>query len=399
MAQDGSDVAETSFVDLQAIFDADDTGLLDVPEKTAPITSSDRLERSFREIVEFVREHAREPSPSTHEIAERKLGARLDGLRMNPEKAAALTSMDELGLLKEAEQPASLDDLLNSDSDGLGLLDDPTGLLDTSALPEARKRPKETESIATREKCADFELFKPLFLQKQGELAGGVSKQVPFAGRQTIKEGMFFVLSGVMLFIAEIGEASVKVVGGKPERRERLRVIFENGTESAMYLKSLSIRLYEQDGGFQVVPTEFETLLADDEATGWIYVLRSLSVDPAVSSRQNLHKIGFSTTPVKQRVSNAANQTTYLMAPVEIVAEYRTYNMKTSALEHLLHLVFAEVRLDINQVGASGQRVDSTEWFQVPFPVIDQAIELIRGGDIVDYSYDAQSRKLEPRTT
>jgi hypothetical protein len=118
-----------------------------------------------------------------------------------------------------------------------------------------------------------------------------------------------------------------------------------------------------------------------------------------VSSRQNLHKIGFTTTPVRQRIANTANEPTYLMAPVEIIAEYRTYNMKTSVLEHLLHRVFADVRLNINQVGADGRRYDSTEWFEVPLPVIDQAIELITSGDIVDYLYDAQSRNLEPQLT
>jgi hypothetical protein len=73
--------------------------------------------------------------------------------------------------------------------------------------------------------------------------------------RRAIKEGAFFVVGGVMLFIAEIGEAAVKVVRGKPERRERLRVIFENGTDSSIYLKSLSMRLYEAGDGFRVVPT------------------------------------------------------------------------------------------------------------------------------------------------
>ena len=38
------------------------------------------------------------------------------------------------------------------------------------------------------------------------------------------------------------------VVGGKPEQKQRLRVIFENGTESSMYRQSLSIRLFEPEG-------------------------------------------------------------------------------------------------------------------------------------------------------
>lgn len=390
-----SSVDSESFGDLQAIFDTDDSGLLDAPEKQEKVTSADRLQRSFLEIVEFVREHDREPGASTHEIAERKLGARLDGIRMSPEKAEALVPLDEFGLLSEFDAPASLEDLL--DADGLGLLDDPTGLLDTSSLPQPPKRPAAAESIAKRERCEDFDRFQPLFAQKQGELSRQVSKLVTFTGRRAIKEGAFFVAGGVMLFVAEIGEASVKIVGGKPERRERLRVIFENGTESAMYLKSLSILLYQGGDGFQVVAAEFETLLADDEATGWIYILRSLSDDPAVASRQNLYKIGFSTTPVKKRIANAVNEPTYLMAPVEIVAEYRTYNMKTSALEHLLHRVFTEVRLDINQIGTNGRRYDSTEWFEVQLSDIDQAIELITSGDIVDYNYNGMKRELEFR--
>jgi hypothetical protein len=33
------------------------------------------------------------------------------------------------------------------------------------------------------------------------------------------------------------------------------------------------------------------------------------------------------------------------MAPVDVVASYRTYNLKASALENLLHRIFADVRL------------------------------------------------------
>lgn len=383
-----------TFDNLQAIFDTDDD-LLNAPEKPKKITATDRLERSFIEILDFVREHGREPSSTTREIAERKLGARLDGIRANPEKVDLLRDLDDLDLLSEPEAPTSLDELLSLDSDANDLLGDPSGLLDTSALPQPRKRPAEADFVAQRVKCENFDRFEPLFVQKQRELSEGAVRLVPFSGRHTITEGGFFVLGGVMLFIAEIGDASFKKVGGKTERRERLRVIFENGTESSMLLKSLSIRMYEQGDGFRVVPAEEQALLADDVATGWVYVLRSLSEDPQVSSRENLHKIGFSTTPVETRVANAANEPTYLMAPVEIVATYRTYNMKTSALEYLLHRVFADVRLKINQTGTDGRKYDVTEWFEVPLPVINQAVELITTGDIVDFAYNPGTQTLE----
>ncbi len=59
------------------------------------------------------------------------------------------------------------------------------------------------------------------------------------------------------------------------------------------------------------------------------------------------------------------------MAPVEVVASYRTYNLKASALENLLHRVFAEVRLDITQVDRWSCDYDASEWFVGPMAVID----------------------------
>jgi hypothetical protein len=84
------------------------------------------------------------------------------------------------------------------------------------------------------------------------------------------------------------------------------------------------------------------------------------------------------------------------MAPVDIVADYRTYNLKPSALEHLLHRVFAEVRLDITQIDTKGRNYDPSEWFVVPLKVINQAINMIMSGEIVDCVYDATHRALVP---
>lgn len=385
-----------SFDSLQAIFDTDHA-LLTASEKPKKVTSSDRLERSFTEIVEFVRAQGREPSATTHEIAERKLGARLEGIRMNPEKVALLRGLDELGLLVEPEAPSSLEELLSIDSSagGLGLLSDSSGLHDVAALPVDRRTHSITGQGAQRKKCDDFERFEHLFKQKHAELSEGTVKLTPFRGGKTIQPGAFFVLNGTMMFVAEVGQAEYMKTTVRENRRERLRLIFENGTESAMYRQSLNIRFGEGDGGYEVVPASHETLLADDVATGWIYVLRSLSDDPQIASHENLYKIGFSTTPVEKRIANAANEPTYLMAQVEIVETFRTYNLKTSALEHLLHRVFADTRLKINQTGLDGRKYDATEWFEVPLPLICQATELIVSGDIVDYVYDPISEKFK----
>ena len=376
--------------DLRSIFDSDDEGLLDTPEKPPGLTAVDRLERSFLEIVDFCREHGHAPRSDTREIAERKLGARLDGILANEKKLLVLKHLDDVGLLSDPQPPASLVDLLEGDE--MDLLRDDTGVLDTSDLPTRVQR-NEPDEIAQRVKSLDFDRFEPLFQQKHAELAEGVAKLVKFGGLGQIVEGAFFVLSGVMVFVAEVGKPETSASG---RTKQRLRCIFENATESSMYRQSLSTRLYEEDG-YAVVQADVNSVLSEGEATGYIYVLRSLSDDPQIVGIEHLHKIGFSRGPVEKRIANAERQPTYLMAPVELVASYRTYDLKTSALEHLLHRVFSEVRLNVSQAGKDGRVYEVSEWFVVPLSVIDRAIDLISSGDIVDYEYDPIARALRVR--
>ncbi|MDJ0096983.1 GIY-YIG nuclease family protein [Gordonia hongkongensis] len=374
----------------QQLLDSDVDGLLNMPEKPKKVTSSDRLERAFLEIVEFRRNHGRLPSSTTREISERKLGARLDGILANDSKIEALKHLDEFGLLDVPDAPGSIDELLEHDP--LDLLGDDTGILDVSSLP-IRKQRFETEEVARRRPAQDFAEFAPLFEQKHAELRDGASQLMPYSGMQHIIPGAFFVLNGVMLFVAEVGETEYKKSTVRENKRERLRCVFENGTESRMYRQSLGIRLADEDGQI-VVARQQPEILTDDEVSGYIYVLRSRSNDPQIAGIANLHKIGFSRGPVETRIKNADKSPTYLMAPVEVVATYRIYNTRVSVLENLLHRVFAEVRLDLTQVDKSGRDYDPSEWFVVPRDVIDQAIELIMSGGIVDYRYDAKSQGL-----
>ncbi|PYY64396.1 GIY-YIG nuclease family protein [Curtobacterium sp. MCPF17_003] len=370
-----------------------DDELLIAPEKPKKITSSDRLERAFLEIVEFRRTEKRLPSSQTREIAERKLGARLDGFLADEAKAEAVKHLDEFGLLEAAEAPASIDDLLESD-DLDELLGDGSGILDVSDLLVI-KRPESAESVAQRVKAKDFEQFEPLFKAKHAELRDGTFTLKPFTGMDLIREGVFFVLNGVMCFVAEVGEKVDLVIGGESRKKQRLRLVFENGTESAMYDKSLQTRMYEAQG--QVLARtghDASAILDADIESGHIYVLQSMSADPLIANIEDLHKIGFSTTSVEQRVKGASTSPTYLMAPVRIVADYRVYNVKASALEALLHRVFADVRLDLTQVDRKGRDYDPSEWFVVPRHVINRAVAMIMSGEIVDYVYDRNSRQL-----
>lgn len=370
-----------------------DDELLAAPEKPKKLTSSDRLERAFLEIVEFRRAEGRLPSSQTREIAERKLGARLDGFHANDAKVQAVKHLDDFGLLEAPQAPASLDELLESE-DLDELLGDEAGILDVSDLPVI-KRPDSAESIAQRVKAKEFDQFEPLFKAKHAELADGTFTPRAFTGMDLIREGTFFVLNGVMCLVAEIGEEVDLVIGGKPKRKQRLRLVFENGTESAMYDKSLQTRMYESQG--QVLARagyDVDDILDTDIESGHIYVLQSLSTDPVIANLENLHKIGFSTTSVERRLQGASTSPTYLMAPVKIVADYRVYNIKASALENLLHRVFADVRLDLTQVDPAGRDYDPSEWFVVPRDVINQAVAMIMSGEIIDYEYDPTSAQL-----
>lgn len=389
LPDDGAAVADP----FQQLIDTDVDGLLDLPDKPTKVTSKDRLERAFLEIVEFRRTHGRLPSPTTREISERKLGARLDGILADDTKIDALIHLDDLGLLAVPEAPGSIEELL--DDDPLGLLTDESGILDVTGLP-ARRQDFAPDEIARRRPAKDFTEFAPLFTQKHAELRNGTAQLMPYPGVTHIAPGAFFVLNGVMLFIAEVGETEYKKSIGRDYKRERLRCVFENGTESRMLRQSLAIRLGDEDG--QIVASRVQPkILTDDEVSGYVYVLRSRSTDPLIAGIDDLHKIGFSRGPVETRIKNAERSPTYLMAPVDVVATYRIYNVRAAAVENLLHRIFADVRLDLTQVDRKGRNYDPSEWFVVPRTVIDQAIELITSGEIVHYHYNQDLRRLIER--
>lgn len=383
--------------ELIKLFEEDTDGLFDAPAPPRRLTSEDRLERAFLEILEFHDTHHRAPSPDTMDIAERRLGARLVGIMASEEKKA-LAHLDDAGLLAEPTAPETLDDLL-APGDGVDdILDDDgdaaTGLYDTATLPHGGRRA--ADGVARRTTAPDFADFAPLFRAKQQELRDGTVAPATFTGESTIAEGKFYLWCGMLAFIAEVkppGDDAPLDSKGRP--KERLRVIFDNGTESSMYRASWAIRLYE-DGGAVLARTgqiDAADIGDADIESGHIYVLRSLSTNPEIAGLSDLYKIGFTTTSVEKRIRGAEHSPTYLNAPVEVVATYRLYDLRPSAVEHLLHRVFAATRLDITIPGDTGGQ-GATEWFIAPLKVIDQAIAMIASGDITGYVYEPQMGTL-----
>lgn len=382
---------------LQKIVDDDDLGLLDVKSKNIRITTDERLVKSFEEINKFIEENKREPKLS-NDILENSLYYRLEGMREDPNKIEQLKEFDRYGLLQELEEkkaPQSIDDIF--DDDDLGLLSTPkeNDIFNLGHGLEKKDRSVGAyDYVARAKKCKDFNKFEPLFKACQTDLKNGKRRLAKFTSELSIKEGAFLVYRGMLVYIDKVGDFSQR----NQRKQARLRCIYENGTESDMLRNSLAKPMYS-DGkivteNYEEALKEFSGVTEEDKPSGYIYVLKSLSRDPQVKSIKDLYKIGYSETTVEERIKNAANETTYLMAKVKVVTSYKMYNTNTQKFEDLLHRFFDSARLSIDVIDNNGTRHTVREWFQVPFGVIEQAIYLFQTGDIVKYQYSREDREI-----
>ena len=212
-----------------------------------------------------------------------------------------------------------------------------------------------------------------------------------------IQKGEFFIVEGQMAYIAEIGEE----IRTQYERKDsRLRVIYDNGTESDVLQRSFQRALHRDPAARLVTNPSAGPLFSDeasesDQESGTIYVLRSKSDLPVVTTNRDvLHKIGVTGGEVSARIANAKLDPTYLMADVEIVTTYRLFNINRVKLENVIHRVFDAARLDIEIKDRFGIPVAPREWFLVPTFVIDEAVERIKDGTITQYVYDPQVARL-----
>ncbi|GLC62448.1 hypothetical protein PLESTB_001900700 [Pleodorina starrii] len=259
---------------------------------------------------------------------------------------------------------------------------------------------KAADEVAAREKCDDFAAFKPLFEQVQKELDSKLRETRPFEMKAEIEKGRFFIVSGQKAYVAEKGET---ITNDQGRTDARLRVIFDNGTESNMLMRSLQRALNKDEAGRRITDPSAGPLFSDqtmdgDEASGTIYVLRSKSEHPLVAAnRELIHKIGVTNLSVEKRIAGAHLQPTFLMANVEIVATYELYNINRTRLENLIHRIFEPARLEIEIMDRFGRPVTPREWFLVPMYAIKDAVEKIKDGTIACYTYDPREAKLTIR--
>lgn len=389
-------------------FTEEDDALLDElgveAEPASPIGGSARGERiiaGFEDIQCFVDSQGRIPHHGENQdIFERLYAVRLDRLRALTDFRGLLEPMDHQKLLNEAvAEPAvggtSADDRLLAD---LGVEASPTGLDELKHVRSSAER-RAAEEIATSRPCEDFAQFESLFTRVAQELKSGLRQAQPIvAGARAIEPGDFFILEGLTVYVAEVGEP-LKTTGREID--SRLRVIYSNGTESNLLLRSLQRAFYNDPAARRLTSPSSgqlgfgDTWETDDVESGTIYVLESLSADPRIDRhRELIHKIGVTGGSVEARIANAEVDATYLLAEVKVVATYKLAGVNRSRLENLFHRLFAGVRLDIEIQDRFGNPVKPREWFLVPLPVIDEAVERLRNGTITDYVYDPKAARL-----
>lgn len=215
----------------------------------------ERIIAGFKEIQRFAENHGRAPQHGEdRDIFERLYAARLDRLRGLEECRSLLVPLDRQGLLAgAATTPATPmeaieDDELLAELEGMEGASDITELRHVRAVADKRA----AEEIANRTRAEDFDRFKALFAQVQKELESGVRQTRPFELKAEIRPGSWFIVGGQKAYVAEMGKMFSNAQG---RTDARLRVIFDNGTESNLLMRSLQRALQRtRQGGALPIP-------------------------------------------------------------------------------------------------------------------------------------------------
>jgi hypothetical protein len=364
----------------------------------------ERIIAGFEEIQRFVEQHGRVPQHGEdRDIFERLYAVRLDRLRSLEECRTLLTPYDHQGLMSKftAEEPAS-----NYSTDDEELLTELAGVAGQGEITQLRHvrtnaEKRAAEEIASRTTCPDFDEFKPAFEQIKRELKFGIrqTRSLQTKALEEIQPGSYFIIGGQIAYIAEIGEELATAFHSR-RSESRLRVIYDNGTESNVLQRSLQRALYRDEAARLITDPDPGPLFSgswtdEDVESGTIYVLRSLSDHPFVTEhRELIHKIGVTGGNIGTRITNAAHDATYLLADVEVVASYKLSGINRTKLENLFHRIFASAQLDLTIHDRFGHPVRPREWFLVPLSVIDEAMQRILDGSITNVAYDPATASL-----
>jgi hypothetical protein len=392
------------------IFAEDDSlGLLvSKPVASARSSEEDVIVGQFEAINMFFDQYGVEPGNTDNgrvpTLSEYTLEGNLETFRRDERHQKLLASYDRHGLLGASgfvsPIPTSIDQILESDDPLLsGPADDIFDLRHVAAPAIAKANMP--DEIAKRRPCRDFERFKPIFEEIRNDLSAGRRYTKRFESAESIVPGAVFILNGIISYVASVDARELR---GK-DYNGRIRVVFDNGTEANYLWRSFARAFYEDENGLQIFEAApsvsgplFNGVPDKDEfgdVRGTVYIVESLSEDPnIVALKGRLYKIGFTTQPIDKRLADVENDPTFLCARVQLRATYET-NFSPRKLEQLLHQFFAHANLQVEVV--LGRTVVPKEWFVVPLDLVEEGVRRILDRSIINYRYDAISRKILPR--
>jgi len=401
---------DSIIISLDDIFNHDDLGLLaDVKPVTAKADENAMVLQTFKEVESFFRRHGRLPNNDGN-LDEKILDRKWQALLNNKQHCETLRQYDTLNLLRpsekteccKAENVVTLEDIFNNDD--LNLLDvGNTDIFRMEHIPQraANGSPYEDENNAVRKPCTDFWRFEAWFKQIHHMLKHGEAHFERLKTETFLQPGDVFLLHGALCYVADFAETEDR----KSTRgNRRLRVIYENGTESNILTRSLARAVYKDGNGKKIMLSSAE-LLPDiltanspqDLVTGQLYVVRLLQPKPEFATYRNLYKIGFTTGTVEARIADAENDTAFLESKVVPVLSFECRNINPHTFERLLHAFFAAQRVNIRLIGKNGKIYIPHEWFDVELDVIEKAAEYIINGTINQYRMNNTTGKIVPK--
>ena len=338
------------------------------------------------------------PSPSSKSIQEHKLYNRFQSIITNSSSIQFLKKYDKHNILPDITSQVD-QEITNEFSQHQRdqtyheshIKTESNNIFNIINLTNVLKKTKKPDFTATRKPCKNFDEYELLFKDCHQKLKSGEYIFTGFKEVEHLFKGgaKFFVTNGVLALVVKLDITETKF----SKKDGRSRIIFENGTESNMKIRSFGKALFSN--GKSIIPNLQETIVQNQpKSTGLIYILSSLSQDPEISSIQNLYKIGYCTTSIEKRIKNAESDPTYLNAKVKIISTGQINNIDPQRLENLIHRFFGECCLNIKINNGKGGQITPREWFIVPLDCIYEGIELVTSGNIINYKYDYDTKKI-----
>lgn len=400
----------------------DEFGMLEVEAKRGSAQGQSVETAKFEEINDFVDREGRTPD-LVGPFDEKLLARRLHSLKANAGLHDGLRSIDRHGLLAStipvseqegaevdqersqtaqsinvsaSENVTSLDDIFAS-GEFDQFADGDESLFDMVHVPAVIVDRDKPDEIAQRRVCEDFYQFESLFHATHERLKNGEAKAIRFQKASQVREGDMFILQGVVCLVDEVGKERQDNFGNYDPR---LRVIFENGSESNLLLRSLGKALYQDETGRRIladansVVDDFNNISHKDKRAGQIYLVTTRNTNPQLAAVPNLIKIGYTEQTVEYRTRNAERDKAFLESPVKILATVECYNLNPHKFETLIHGFLHAQRLKMTLTDKAGKPYRPKEWFSVSLETALETVHLIVSGEIIQYRMDNTTGRL-----